>query len=90
LDYNRLTRQKGAVKMKAILTKYIPCSNTRGSRIKAYDCDKNSVTIPYPHELSGEDVYRLAAVRLCQKMGWDTDLIGGGLANGYAFCFKKQ
>ena len=76
--------------MKAIITKYLEATNSKGSRIKAYDCDKNSVTIGYPHELSGEDVYRLAAVRLCQKMGWDTDLIGGGIDNGYVFCFKKQ
>ena len=76
--------------MKAIITKYLSATNNKGSRIKAYDCDKNSVTIGYPHELSGEAVYKLAAVKLCEKMGWDTDLVGGGLDNGYAFCFKKQ
>jgi hypothetical protein len=76
--------------MKAIITKYIPATNTRGSRIKAFDCDKNSVVISYPHELSGEAVYKQAAVRLCEKMKWSTDLLGGGTSNGYVFVFKKQ
>lgn len=76
--------------MKAIMTKYIPCSETKGSRIKAYDSDNNSITIGYPHELSGEAVYKKVAIELCVKMNWDTKLIGGGIKNGYVFCFKNQ
>lgn len=76
--------------MKAIMTKYLPCTNSRGSRIKAYDSDKNSVTIGYPHELSGEAVFKEAAIALCKKMNWDTDIIGGGVDNGYVFVFKNQ
>jgi hypothetical protein len=75
--------------VKAILTKYLPCTNTRGSRIKAYDQDNNNVTIPYPHELSGEEVYKKAALVLCNKMGWDTRIIGGGIKNGYVFVFNQ-
>jgi hypothetical protein len=76
--------------MKAIITKYIPCTNTKGSRIKASDSDRNSITISYPYELSGEAVHKLAAIKLCEKMGWSTDLIGGDLKNGYVFVFKNQ
>ena len=76
--------------MKAILTKYLPCTNSRGSRIKAYDCDKNSVTMSYDYALNGEEQYKRVAIALCVKMGWDTDLVGGGVENGYVFCFKKQ
>lgn len=76
--------------MKAIMTKYLPATDWKGSRIKAFDCDNNSVTIGYPHELSGEDVYKKAAIMLCEKMGWDTDILGGGLKNGYVFVFKNQ
>ena len=76
--------------MKAISTKYIGCSNTKGSRIKAYDCDNNSVTIGYPHELSGEACHLKAALALCDKMGWDKDLLGGGTKEGYVFVFKHQ
>ena len=74
--------------MKAIITKYISATDTKGSRIKASDSDRNSITIPYPHELSGEDVHRKAALALCEKMQWSTDLIGGGLKNGYVFVFR--
>jgi len=76
--------------MKAILTKYISATNMKGSRIKAYDSDNNSITIDYPHELSGEAVYKEAAIELCKKMKWSTKLIGGGIKNGYVFCFKNQ
>lgn len=56
--------------MKAIVTKYHGPTNTRGSRITASDEDGNRVSIPYPYELSGEDVHRKAAEALCEKMNW--------------------
>jgi hypothetical protein len=68
--------------MKAIVCKYIGPSNVRGSRIKAFAEGGNSVTIGYPHELSGSDVYRLAADTLCKKLKWEGELIEGGLPNG--------
>lgn len=74
--------------MKAIITKYIGATDTRGSRIKATDEDGNSITIPYPHELSGEAVHAKAAVQLCRKMQWGGELIGGGVKNGYVFVFS--
>ncbi len=76
--------------MKAIRTKYHGPTNTRGSRISASDEDGNRVSIPYPHELSGEDVHRKAADALCRKMGWEGVLIGGGLKDGYAFVFAPE
>ena len=38
----------------AILTKYLGPTDHRGVRIKAWSVSKLSVTILYPHELSGE------------------------------------
>ncbi len=77
--------------MKAIQTRYFGATNTRGSRIKAWAEGVASVTIPYPHELSGEAVHRLAAETLCLRQGWSTTIVGGGLPNGdYAFCFVNQ
>ena len=77
--------------MKAIQTKYLPCTNTRGSRIKAWAEGGNQVTVPYPHELSGQAVHRLAAETLCKKLGWTGALLGGGLPNGdYAFVFNCE
>lgn len=73
--------------MKAIVTKYHGPTNTRGARITADDGDGNRVSIPYPHELSGSDVHYKAAKTLCRKMGWECNLIGGGLKNGYAWVF---
>ena len=61
--------------MQAITTKYIGPSNTKGARIKA-TCDAGSITVSYPHELSGQDVHAFAAMALVRKLGWDE-------ANGY-------
>lgn len=71
--------------MQAIQTKYLCPTNTKGSRIKA-TCAAGSVTIDYPHELSGMDCHAKAAYALLAKMHWDYKLVGGQLANGdYAF-----
>ncbi len=75
--------------MKAIQTTYLGATNTRPSRIKASDCDGNSVTISYPHGLSDEAAFRKAADALCLKMGWKGPLVGGGLKNGWVFCFAE-
>lgn len=82
--------------MQAITTKYIGPSNMRGSRIKA-TCWRKSVSIPYPHELSGIECHKAAAVALLAALDEEdgqgsskfsaSTLIGGGMpdGNGYAF-----
>lgn len=81
--------------MQAIQTRYFGPSNTRGSRIKAW-CAAGSITIPYPHELSGQAVYRKAAEALCKKLGWTEPyygekLLGGCLPNGdHCFVFDTE
>ena len=72
---------------KAIVTTYRGPTDTKGSRITASDGDGNRVTIPYPHELSGEFVHRKAAEALRDKMGWTGPLVGGATKTGYAFVF---
>ena len=52
--------------MQAIQTKYIPATTHRGARIKA-TCHRGSVTIGYPHHLSGDEVHREAVRSLCTK-----------------------
>jgi hypothetical protein len=52
--------------MQAIHTKYLPATNTRGSRIKA-TCERGSITIPYPHELSGDECHREAVRQLVAR-----------------------
>ncbi len=56
--------------MKAIQTKYLPPTNSRGARLKADDGDGNSVTIPRDHALSHEEAHKAAAKALCDKMMW--------------------
>lgn len=73
--------------MKAIRTRYHGPTDFKGSRITAFDEDNNRVTIPYPYELSGEDVHRKAAETLRDKMNWKGDLIGGSIKDGYVFVF---
>lgn len=76
--------------MKAITTKYHGPTNTRGARISASDLDGNRVSIPYPHELSGEDVHRKAAEALMAKMDWTGPLVGGAVKHGYVFVFVER
>jgi len=77
--------------MKAIQTRYLSATDTRGSRIKAFADGGCSVTISYPHELSGAAVHAKAAATLCAKMGWEGNLISGRLANGdHVFCFRDS
>lgn len=80
--------------MQAIQTKYMGPTNTKGSRIKA-TCAAGSVTIDYPHDLSGMDCHAAAAKVLVNKMGWNGPqyggLMGGQLQNGgYAFVFNNE
>jgi len=80
--------------MQAIQVKYINPTNSRGARIKA-TCAAGSVTIPYPYELSGIEVYREAAQTLCNKLGWIAPLyhrmVGGKLPDGsYSFVFVTK
>jgi hypothetical protein len=72
---------------KAIETKYLPCNNTKGPRIKAYAEGDNSITISYPHE--SRNPHADAALALARKMGWKGTLVSGGKADwrGRVFCF---
>lgn len=81
--------------MRAIHAKYIPASDTRGSRIKAFTSDGLSATISYPHELSHEHVYFAAVKELVRKhkLDWDVnDMCYGDSADGkgYIFVFRNS
>jgi len=79
--------------MQAIVTKYLPATNFRGSRIKAA-CVDGSVTIPYPYEFSGQAVHRAAAEALVAKFFpalVGAPLLGGSLPDGRTvFVFNKE
>ena len=75
----------------AIITKYLGPTDTKGGRIKA-SCYSGSVTIDYPHHLSGDAKHLAAAEALCKKLDWTGTLIGGSLPDesGYAFVFADE
>ena len=81
--------------MQAILTYYIPATNTRGCRLKAI-CDRGSITIPYP-DGAGDEAHIKAADALVAKFvledekeygstketnPWSRPRVCGGLHNG--------
>jgi hypothetical protein len=81
--------------LQAISTKYIPTTNSRGSRIKAH-CERGSITIGYPLDMSGSDCHEAAVIALLEKFAkadpeglgtWGTiaDYAIGGTAEGYVF-----
>ena len=80
--------------MKAILTKIIPCTDTKPTRIKAYTEGGNRVTVSWSECDDGErtqgQAHLYAARKLCDKMHWNGRLIGGGTPEGYAFTFADS
>ena len=81
--------------MISIQTKYIPATNTKGSRIKAYTERGLSVTISYPHEFSHERPHYEAVKALVKKhnLDWPIDNMCFGSSadgKGYVFCFKSS
>lgn len=81
--------------MIAIHTKYLPATNNRGSRIKAYTTGGLSASISVPHELSYE-VRHFAAVKELvrkHKLDWPLDNMRFGDSadgKGYVFCFDAS
>jgi hypothetical protein len=71
---------------KAILTKRLQPAS-RGARVKAWDDDGNSVTVPKDYKLDEPEMHLAAARALCDKMGWEGKLAQGGIRGGYAFVF---
>jgi len=80
--------------MKAILTKILPCTDTKPTRIKAYSEGGNSVILSWSEcDSDGRNqgqAHLYAAQALCAKMDWPTDLIGGGTIEGYCFVFADS
>lgn len=82
--------------MQAIHTKYLPATDSNGSRIKA-KCARGSITIPFPHELTGDETHRAAVYALVLRFTnedfysqgipretnfWNRAFVSGSLADG--------
>jgi hypothetical protein len=84
---------------KIIETKYIGPTNSRGSRVKATDSNKNTITINWSSEFGLEQNHTNAALALLKKLadknGDDETmkLIGYGSSisgSGYAFAAVRK
>lgn len=82
--------------MRAIHTKYLPPSNTRGSRIKAYLSDGRSITHEFNYDAGELRRHELAARALIAReftyVSADAPLVFGDSADGrgYVFCFAES
>ena len=76
--------------MKAILTRFICPTDTRGSRYSAFDLDRNRVVVEADHALDSGENHRRAAEALCAKMGWKGKLASGATREGFAFVFVDR
>ena len=83
--------------MKAVQTKYLGPTNTKGSRIKAWADGWGSKIISYPHEYNSDRAHYEAALALLAQVNLhnahpiDPPTISGGLPNGdMCFCFKDS
>jgi hypothetical protein len=70
----------------AIVTKFLPCTNFRESRVKA-TAQAGSVTLSWDHGLNSDENHAAAAQALAQKYKWDGAYYAGGIPghSGYAF-----
>jgi hypothetical protein len=92
LSTGQQSNQRG-IKMIAIETKFLPTTNCKGSRIKAFTCNGHSVTIPYPYEFTGHVCHFEAVKALAKKCKthWELDKMRyGGTKQGYVFCFADS
>ena len=76
--------------MKTIFTKYLPCTNTKPSRLKAWDMDGNQIVVDYPHHLPASARYWCPAFALCKKMGWEGELVMGVHKDVNCFTFIHE
>jgi 1,2-phenylacetyl-CoA epoxidase PaaB subunit len=68
-----------------IFTKFIPASNVRGSRIKAFSSEGAPVTIDYKHELDTFDNHKNAAIEFMKKNNISNGiLLSASTKDGYA------
>ncbi len=67
--------------LQTIRTKYKTSPTTGAARIYARASGGASLSISYPHELSGADCHEKAALALCSKLGWHNKLHCGALTD---------
>lgn len=76
--------------MKAIKTSYLGPTDRRGGRIKATDCDRNSLVVPYQYDLNDDENHKVAATLLCEEMKWKGKTIMGSFPLFNVHVFVKE
>jgi len=77
--------------MQTIETKYVGATNYRGSRIIA-TASGNSIkfTVSYDSGQPDENMHKTAAIGLCNKVGWEGEMIGGHTKHGMVWVFTDR
>lgn len=73
----------------AIRTRYHGATNYKGSRISAA-YEGGRIIMSYDSSLNSDDNHRVAAVKLAEKLGWRTDMIGGYFGNDVYWSQAEQ
>lgn len=82
--------------MIAIHTKYIPATDTKGARIKAYSCNGHKATVSIDYSMGDVERHAVAVKKLIDtQMEYAPDhsvMTYGGSADGkgYTFCFVQS
>jgi len=80
--------------MRAIFTKFIPATNTRAAKIKAWAEGVKPLTVSVDYDYDGAARFAVAAVALCKREGWTHlgNLVSGGHPDesGEVFCFANS
>jgi hypothetical protein len=71
----------------AIVTKFIPHTNTHGARISA-KCAATRIFVPYYY--GNKDPHAIAADTLARKLEWYGEWFAGGIPDGSGDCFVMR
>ncbi len=78
--------------MQAIQTKFLPPTNAKGARVKAW-CDAGSITLPWDHARDVQKNHENAFISLVNKLGWRGEWTSGTAERGsfgYVFCRRRD
>lgn len=67
--------------MQAIQVKYLPATNTKCSRVKAWSYSGKQAIIPWDNAINDGKNFANAAMELLKKLDWQGAWIGGELPN---------
>ncbi len=75
--------------MQTISTKYLPCTNTLGSRVKAAT-EYDSKTISWDYAKNADENHMAVVKALKDRLGWEQEMVGGHTKTGMVFVFTSK